>query len=127
MNFADAELKKTNGHMMLESPSFQAKLSPEASQLVAGYQGPPQVRVGIRPESISASMSPITEATQASVYLLEPQGERTILGAKLTGGEFFLVEVPPDFEAELDETVYLKFREPIHIFNLESGLNLLYA
>jgi multiple sugar transport system ATP-binding protein len=126
MNFADCWLVRDNGNLFTESPSFKVALSPGLAQRLEGYQGPPQVRLGVRPESISASLSPIEGAVEASVYLLEPQGERTILGAQLAGGEIFLVEVPPNFETTLQETVYLQFREPIHIFNLESGLNLIY-
>ncbi len=126
MNFANCQLVRENGRTFLASPSLKVPLTPHMAQKVEDYQGPSQVRLGIRPESIGVSMSPIEGGVKASIYLLEPQGERTILGAKLAGGELFLVEVPPDFEAALDETIHLQFREPIHLFNIEDGLNLIY-
>jgi len=90
------------------------------------YDGPPKVRLGIRPESIAVSKSPVEGNVKASVHHLEPQGERTILGARLAGEEIFLVEVPPEFEADLDEGLYLQFRQPIHIFSTTDGMNLTY-
>jgi hypothetical protein len=61
------------------------------------------------------------------VYVLEPQGERTLLSAKLGGdGDLFLIEVGPDFQAEPDDLVYLQFREPVHLFEPVEGMNLLY-
>lgn len=127
MNFADCRITSQNGHVVLESPSFDVTLSPEASEKLAHHDSSPSVRLGIRPESIGASMTPVEDAVVASVHVVEPQGERTILGARLADGEIFLVEVAPDFECELDETVYLDFREPIYVFEMEGdNLNLLY-
>jgi len=127
MNFADCELKSEGGQVFVESPSFKVPLGQEQMERLQSYEGPSQVRLGIRPENISVSMSPGNDGlVAASVFYLEPQGERTILSVKLAGGELFLVEVSPEFQAELDDTVYLNFEGPIHIFNSENGLNILY-
>lgn len=127
MNFADCGIKQDNGIRLAESASFKVALSQEVSQALEKHDGSKAVRMGIRPESIGVLSEATGGSIPASVYVLEPQGERTILTVKLAGGEFFLVEVGPDFDAEIDERVHLDFREPIHIFDTESGLNLLYA
>jgi multiple sugar transport system ATP-binding protein len=126
MNFADCELVRENGEMFAVSPSFKIRLSSQAAKKLESYQGAPKVQLGIRPESISVSKTPTPESIQAQVYVLEPQGERTLLSAKLANGELFLIEVAPDFAAQVDETIYLQFREPIHLFESQEGLNLLY-
>ena len=126
MNFADCELKREEGKTFVESPSFKKLLSPEMGDELKTYQGLSQVRLGIRPESITASKTPLEDGIKTSVYLLEPQGERTILGVQLAGGELFLVEVPPEFEAKLDEIIYLQFREPIHLFETERRTNIVF-
>ena len=126
MNLADCALVREDGQFSIQSPSFKVTLPPQTANRLGTYDGPPQVRLGIRPESIAVSKSPVEGGVKASVHLLEPQGERTILGARLAGKEIFLVEVPPEFEADLDEGLYLQFRQPIHIFSTTDGMNLTY-
>jgi multiple sugar transport system ATP-binding protein len=124
MNIADCELRRDDGQLLACSPSLHHVLGPEKAQKLEAYHGEPQVRLGLRPESIAVYLSPVEGGTTAVVNVLEPQGERTILSARLAGGEIFLVEVPPEFSAPLEATIYLQFREPIHIFQKQSGMNL---
>ncbi len=127
MNFASCELKHHNGSVHLVSPSFNVTLSQQSSEKLKSYDGPTGVTLGIRPESIQVSTKPAADTVKATVYILEPQGERTLLSVKLGGdGELFLIEVSPDFKASPDDTVYLQFREPIHLFEPKEGLNLFY-
>ena len=127
MNFADCELVTDNGQSMLVSPSFRLPISSElVNKIHSQYSGPPVFRLGIRPESIGISMSPIENGVNGSIFVLEPQGERTIASITLINGELFLVEVSPDFHADPDTPVYLQFREPIHLFEPKEGLNVLF-
>lgn len=127
MNFADCELFRENGRLFLASPSFRIELSPQMREKVSSYQGAPQVKMGIRPESVRVSPSPGEDTVGAVVDLLEPQGERTILSAKLAGGEIFLVEVAPDFRPKIGQAVHLRFDlKWIHIFEAQTGMNILY-
>ncbi len=126
MNFADCELVTENGKTFLVSPSFKLPLSSElVKKIESQYSGPPTFRLGIRPESIGVSMKPIKNGVNGTIFVLEPQGERTLVCIKLAKGELFLVEVPPDFHADPDTPVYLEFREPIHLFEPKEGLNVL--
>lgn len=127
MNFADCELIHKNGSLGVESPSFKIQLSDELNQKLKDYQGTSQLRLGIRPENIAVSLSEKLDWVKAEVYMVEHQGERTILGAQLANRELFLVEVAPDFEADLNQPVYLQFRQPIHFFNSQDGKNLVYT
>lgn len=127
MNFANCVLMREGGGVYVQSPSFKHKLSPAAAEKLKDYKGPSEMTLGIRPESISVSKKPIAGGVQANVYVLEPQGERTLLSAKLGGdGDLFLIEVGPDFMADPDETIYLQFNEPVHLFDTVEELNLLY-
>jgi multiple sugar transport system ATP-binding protein len=126
MNFASCELVVENGCTYLISPSFKLPLSPEiVHKIDSQYHGPAQFNLGIRPESIGVSMQPFDCCVNGTVFILEPQGERTLLSVRLTNQELFLIEVHPDFKAEPDTPVYLQFREPIHLFEREEGLNVL--
>jgi len=126
MNFAGCELKQENGSLHAVSISFNIQLPKELEEKIASYKGSQMISLGIRPESISVSLLPGKNLIPGSVYVLEPQGERTILTAKLSGGELFLIEVAPDFNASLDQPIYLDFQEPIHLFDKESEINLIY-
>ncbi len=126
MNFADCELVSENGYYFIESPSFKVQVHPEVGSKISRAPGSAKVRLGIRPENINVLRDPVPQAVTACVFVLEPQGERTILSAKLINGEIFLVEVPPSLKVEPDETIYLEFCEPLHLFDAETGLNLAY-
>jgi multiple sugar transport system ATP-binding protein len=126
MNFANCELVNENGSAHLISPSFKLPLSPETVRKIdSQYSGPPNFHLGIRPENIGVSMQPFEDCVNATVFVLEPQGERTLLSVHLADQELFLVEVEPDFTADPDTPVFLHFREPIHLFETEEGLNVL--
>ena len=127
MNFTDCEIREENGGFFAESPSFKVPLSETLETKLKSYQGSRSMRLGIRPESIRVSMEHMAHSAQATVYVLEPQGERSILTARLGNGEYFLVEVPPNFDADPDTIIYLQFQEPIHLFDKASGRNPFYA
>jgi len=126
MNFADCEIQREDGRFYAVSPSFKIPLSAELGDKLQARKGIAKTRLGIRPESISVSAQPSDYSVKGLVYVLEPQGERTILTTRLENGEYFLVEVPPDFSAETDSVIHLQFREPIHLFDTASGINLFY-
>jgi multiple sugar transport system ATP-binding protein len=127
MNFANCSIARHNGSFFLESPSFKLELGDRMAAQLANYSGSPDVHLGIRPESIGVSFQPVENCIEASVYVLEPQGERSILSTRLKNGDLFLIEVPPDLEAEPDTSIYLQFHEPLHLFSAESGVNLFYS
>jgi len=83
--------------------------------------------MGIRSEDLDALVDPEPNSAAAVVDLVEPQGDRTVIIARLAGGEVFLVQASPDFRPDVGQIVYLKFHvENLHIFDRETGLNLLY-
>ena len=127
MNFADCELVQKDGDYAVESESFKLDLPEAMSQSLKAYQGPAKLRLGIRPENISASMTPKRDWIAATVYMIEHQGERSILGAQLSNKELFLVEVAPGFEAEIAQPVYLQIHQSIHLFNTQDGKNIIYT
>jgi ABC-type sugar transport system ATPase subunit len=127
MNFADCELVREDGRLFLLSPSFRIGLGGQIQEKAASYQGAPQVELGVRPEDVEVSLSPAEDSVGAAVDFVEPQGERTILGVKLAGGEIFLVEAAPDFRPKVDTAVHLRFDlNHVHIFEAETEMNILF-
>jgi len=125
MNFADCELVREEGQPFLVSSSFKIGLGPQSEKLVS-FQGASQVRLGVRPESVKAGLSPGEDSVGAVVDFVEPQGERTIVGVKLGGGEVFLIEASPDFRPKTGRAVYLQFDlKRVHIFDSQTGMSML--
>lgn len=127
MNFANCEMVQEDGVFFAVSPSFKIPLPKDVEIALKNSEGQRAMRLGIRPESIHIVPESTPYCVTATVYVLEPQGERTILSVKLADGELFLIEVEPDFYAKVDEKIFLEFRQPIHFFNKETGLNLVFA
>lgn len=127
MNFAACELAAEAGQFYLHSPSFKINLYNYGREKLAQYSGLPQVKLGVRPEDVAVIPSPEPNSVSATVDFVEPQGDRTILIVRLGGGETFLIEVDPDFRPAIGTPVHLRFDlEHIHIFETDTGRNLLY-
>jgi multiple sugar transport system ATP-binding protein len=127
MNFAKCELGREDGRFYLLSPSFQISLAALGQDKLALYNGPPHVKLGIRPEDVGIVASVEQNDVPATVDFVEPQGDRTILSVKLTDGEIFLVEVAADFRPDLGQAIHVRFDlRHTHIFEAQTGTNLLY-
>jgi ABC-type sugar transport system ATPase subunit len=127
MNFAECVLTREDGQLFLHSPSFRIKLSQHIQEKLTRYKGASQVKLGVRPEDVAVESSVGENCVAATVDFVEPQGDRTILTVKLTGGEIFLIEVGPDLRPALGIAVTLQFNlKHTHIFEAETGTNLLF-
>ena len=127
MNFSLCDLVRENGQSCLKSASINVELDARLTDLMNKYTGKPQVKIGIRPEDVGVSLSPLKNSMPVAVEFTEPQGERTILTLRLAGGESYLVEVAADFIPEVDTPLHMTFNlSRLHIFDLESGNNLIH-
>jgi multiple sugar transport system ATP-binding protein len=127
MNFAACELSRSEEGFRLSSESFRLALKDRYLENLTSYSGSPFVSVGIRPEDLEVTAGPEPNTAAAVVELVEPQGDRTVVMARLAGGEEFLVQASADFRPDAGQTVHLKFHvENMHIFDRDTGLNLLY-
>ena len=127
MNFAECVLSRENGQFVIQSPSFKVKWGSHGRDKLAAYNGPPQVKLGIRPEDVAVVSGPEENSVAATVDFVEPQGDRTILIVKLAGDDEFLVEVASEFRPEAGSIIHLRFDLlHAHIFESETGRNLLY-
>jgi multiple sugar transport system ATP-binding protein len=127
MNFANCNLVEENGRRFLASPSFRIEASAELGKQIVSYQGPPEMKLGIRPESVSVDTSLRKSGISAVVDFVEPQGERTILSVKLADGEIFLIDVAPEIRPNIGENVHLSFDlEQAHFFDAQTGINIRY-
>jgi multiple sugar transport system ATP-binding protein len=127
MNFANCSLVEENGRRLLASPAFRIEAGAELGKQIVSYQGPSEMKLGIRPESVSVDTSSRESGIRAVVDFVEPQGERTILSVKLADGEIFLIDVAPEIRPNIGENVQLWFDlERAHLFDVQTGINIRY-
>lgn len=127
MNFAECQMRREGDEVTLGSGSFRLSLRDRYREQMIGYAGESHVQIGIRPEDLEAAPAPGDNTAPAVVDLVEPQGDRTVIMSRLAGGEEFLLQAPTDFRPDVGETIHLQFHiENLHIFDIQTGLNLLY-
>jgi len=101
MNFLTGHVAGANGVLRVDVGGASIPLPSGAA--VSG-----EVTIGIRPEHIAVEFAPAPAAVQASVSVLEPIGSHQLLTAKV-GTDLIKVAVPPDFAADPDRQVWLRF------------------
>jgi multiple sugar transport system ATP-binding protein len=86
------------------------------------------VKLGIRPMFISPSLSETAESQiRGTVYVFEDLGEHGVLAVEVNG-DLVRITTDPAFGAKSGDTVWLTLdTNQVHVFDPESGLNLLFA
>jgi ABC-type sugar transport system ATPase subunit len=77
--------------------------------------------VGLRPEAIQLSQTPVPDAFPAQVFLTEPLGSEVIVNVRL-GDEIVKVRTAPDVRPAPHDTVYLTARaDGVRLFDRATG------
>jgi multiple sugar transport system ATP-binding protein len=129
MNFVSCELERDNGQLFFAHPAFALPVPPdrvpaiEAIEAIEAGATDGGVVLGIRPENVSITTSPVPGAFPTEVTVLEPQSDELILG--LTFGDMTLKSRADqdelEFEPQVNQTLYARFdSEFMHVFDRES-------
>ena len=128
MNFLDAELVQESGQATVTCGSLTLPLPPAVARYVLDNATSREVTLGVRPESIRLSPSPMEGSVPASVYITEPLGHNVItdvrfrdqiIRARGDRDEERLVSLQPD------DPVYIQFNAAqVHVFDRASGRRL---
>jgi multiple sugar transport system ATP-binding protein len=125
MNFAECSIKQEDGKIYLQSPSMQIELPPAIAEKLMSYSGASEVNIGIRPEDVACKNEAEPGCIPAVVDFVEPQGERTIITARLQGGEIFLSIADANYQPEIESNIFAKLdMRHMHIFDRVSGVNI---
>lgn len=125
MNFALCEVYREGEEFHLRSPSFDFAVPEEVKASIESYPDGSQLKLGIRPESLSISSQGQQGTEPAEVAFVEPQGDRTVITVDLQGGDRFLIEAHPEVRPTVGERIGLKFDlVRAHIFDTETGENI---
>ncbi|WP_435098718.1 ABC transporter ATP-binding protein [Halorubrum sp. N11] len=121
MNFLEGELSRDDGAFVLDVGPIEHHVPEQYAADLRGYEDE-RVTLGVRPEDITLR----PDGVPATVNVVEPQGEKTVLELAL-GDQVLKASVEPGIPVEMNDRVSLDFdRDSIHYF-AEDGSCLTYS
>ena len=123
INFIPCELERDEGQLFFVHPAFTLPVPPNRVAAIEAGTTDNGIVLGIRPENVSITASPVSDSVPAEVYMLEPQSDELIVD--LVVGDMTLKSRSGrdeiGFEPQLNQTVYARFDSDfVHIFDGES-------
>jgi multiple sugar transport system ATP-binding protein len=131
MNVVDCQVESTPGGMTMRLAGmpepFMLGRRAVATLLQAGEHG--ELSLGIRPEAIAVSRTPMPGAVAAHVHLIEPMGAYDIvdiaMGAKGSGGATLRARTESQFVRQQGDPLHVALDDTrTHFFDKRSGLVL---
>jgi multiple sugar transport system ATP-binding protein len=129
MNFVTGELADVDGNRTFRSPAITLPLTAtrSATQPSAASGAAPDDRrvvLGIRPEDVTLSTTPVAGHHPGKVFVSEPLGPDVLVTVRIEG-ELIKARVPTPFRLGHDSTVYVGFNPSrLHLFNASDGAAL---
>jgi len=119
INLIPCELKRDDGQLFFAHPVFTLPVPPDRVAAIEEGATARDVVLGIRPESVSLTASPVPGSVPAEVYVLEPQSDELIVDLAI--GDVSLKsrsgQEEIGFEPQLNQRVYARFDSAlIHVF-----------
>ena len=119
MNFLSVKFTETADGGVIEHPAFELSMSTETAELVD--QNTDKLTLGIRPEDIVIRSSNDEGEVTATVDVVEPLGDRTVLYFDV-GDETLTATVSGDRLIRKNDTIEVHFpEEKIHLFREATG------
>jgi len=119
MNFIPCKLVRDDGKLSFNHPAFTLLVPPSRVAAIEANTTGPDVILGIRPENVYISPTPVPGSFPAEVYVLEPQSDEIIISLAI-GDLNLKSRVDQDkiqFNLELDQTVYVSLDgNYLHVF-----------
>ncbi|MEV4071984.1 ABC transporter ATP-binding protein [Nonomuraea fuscirosea] len=119
MNFVTGELADVDGVRVFRGGELTQELGPYDNA-----PDDPAVVLGLRPEDVTLSPTPVEGYQPGKVFVSEPLGPDVLVTVRI-GGELLKARVPVPFRLGHDSTVYAGFnRERLHLFKASDGTAL---
>ncbi|WP_336357597.1 ABC transporter ATP-binding protein [Haloarcula sp. CGMCC 1.6347] len=128
MNFLEGTLEESAaGKFELDLGGAIHNVPDEFTDALEPYLGD-RVTLGIRPENIALNQDGVpANVHPATVEVVEPQGEKTVLELELETGQSIKAAVDPDTTVEMGDAVNLRFdRDSLQYFDPATGESLTY-
>jgi multiple sugar transport system ATP-binding protein len=107
MNFLSAQIQIQDGSVVARIGDFAVTPDPAIMDSLRPFDGN-AVWLGIRAENMEALLEPADDALKVMVDVVEPLGSQNLLTITV-GGEKLKVSTHPDFEAQPDSAIWLRF------------------
>jgi len=122
MNFVDVTVEDRGGRVHFTHPNFAIPVTDEQHQLVSGASNARQLRMGVRPDALSISMTkPAEPHIAGKIFVTDLLGGDMIVDADLQDCRI-RVKTSTDFEGVEGQTCYMTVnREKWHAFSKENG------
>ena len=116
MNFIHCSIIEENGTIFLDQGTFRLDVTNLKDDLQKGMTSTEAI-LGVRPEDIGISISPLNGYIECSVYAYEPIGSESIIDATV-GGTIIRALASETFTAKVGNSIYIRFdMDRIHIID----------
>jgi multiple sugar transport system ATP-binding protein len=100
---------------------FEYALMSEVAKKIEQHGKVEKVYLGVRPEDVDVSKTKVDSAYPAKIYVSELMGPETFVFFTLSGVETFLSRTSPDFKGDMDEDIWVSFKEnKVHVFDFDT-------
>jgi multiple sugar transport system ATP-binding protein len=122
MNFVDVGLQDKGGHTHFIHPNFAIPVTDAQQQIIAKGSRPNALRMGVRPDALSISMTkPSEDCMTGRIFVTELLGGDMIIDVDLDDSRI-RVKTSTDFNGEEGQTCYMTVnRDKWHAFSKETG------
>lgn len=125
MNIAVAKVTEENGEIKISEEGMKVTISDERKEILKNYVGK-EILVGIRPEDLTFTTTPVENNMVAKVVVIEPLGAETQLHIN-TGSHTFTTKNDPTIIVKVgDEVNFTPRLDKLHFFDLETERSLFY-
>jgi multiple sugar transport system ATP-binding protein len=123
MNFLDGTLVERGGDLVLDVGPFEHTVPEEYEADLEPAVGD-EVVLGVRPEHVTLR----PDGYPATVNVVEPQGEKTVLEIAIADDTTIKASVDPGVPVEMNDRVSVEFDwRAVHYFDRETGKSLTFA
>ncbi|OQY35649.1 MAG: glycerol-3-phosphate ABC transporter ATP-binding protein [Spirochaetaceae bacterium 4572_59] len=125
MNIAISKVTEENGNINIIEEGMKVTITDERREVLKNYVGK-EILVGIRPEDLDFTTTPVENNMVAKVVVIEPLGAETQLHIN-TGSHTFTTKNDPTITVKVGDEVNFSPRlEKLHFFDLETERSLFY-
>ncbi|QEN09267.1 sn-glycerol-3-phosphate ABC transporter ATP-binding protein UgpC [Oceanispirochaeta crateris] len=126
MNVAVAKVTEENGKIVVSEEGIKVTIDDNRMETLKAYVGK-ELLMGIRPEDLNFTTTPVENNMSAKVVVVEPLGNETQLHIN-TGSHTFTTKNDPTISVKVGDTVNFTPRlEKLHFFDLETERSLFFT
>ncbi|MDA3957295.1 ABC transporter ATP-binding protein [Oceanispirochaeta sp.] len=126
MNVAIAKISEENGKIIVTEEGMKVAIEGSRAETLKAYVGK-ELLVGIRPEDLNFTTTPVDSNMVAKVVVIEPLGAETQLHIN-TGSHTFTTKNDPTISVKVGDTVnFTPTIDKLHFFDLETERSLFFT